>query len=179
MVYRTSWTSDGKPESTAAHTWRLALSAMVFAPHVPGVDAHRLLAMCVVHDLGEAIGGDIPAIHQDPNAPKAEQERRDLLTLLQPLTPPARENIVALWDEYEAAATPTAKLAKALDKLETLTQHNQGANPPDFDYGFNIDYARRHTDGVPLIAVLRELVDAETRAKTDANAAALSLHRPE
>lgn len=162
-VYRTAWTSDGQPESTAAHTWRLCLSALVFAKYFPEVNAERLLKLCIVHDLGEAIGGDIPAIHQDASAPKAEQERRDLITLLQPLPPTIREEIVAFWDEYEAATTPEAKVAKALDKVETIMQHNQGTNPPNFDYDFNIEYARNYTDAVPLIAEIRQLLDEETR----------------
>jgi putative hydrolase of HD superfamily len=162
-VYRTSWTSGGQPESTASHTWRLCLSALLFAKHFPAVNVERLLKMCIIHDLGEAIGGDIPAIHQDANAPKAQQERQDLLTLLLPLPPALQQEIVELWDEYEAATTPTAKVAKALDKLETLIQHNQGANPPDFDYLFNVGYARKFTDAVPLIAEIRKSIDEETR----------------
>lgn len=162
-VYRTSWTSGGQPESTASHTWRLCLSALVFAPSFPEVNVERLLKICIIHDLGEAIGGDIPAIHQNAATPKAQQERRDLVTLLQPLPDRLQAEIVALWDEYEAAQTPTAKVAKALDKLETLLQHNQGANPPDFDYLFNIGYARKFTDAVPLIAEIRQEIDEETR----------------
>ena len=68
-----------------------------------------------------------------------------------------------LWDEYEAATTAEAKVAKALDKLETLLQHNQGANPPDFDYEFNISYVRKFTDAVPLIAEIRKRIDEKTR----------------
>jgi putative hydrolase of HD superfamily len=162
-VYRTSWTSGGQPESTASHTWRLCLSALIFAKQFPEVNVERLLKICIIHDLGEAIGGDIPAIHQSMNAPKAEQERKDLLTLLAPLPATLRQEIVALWDEYEAATTPEAKVAKALDKLETLMQHNQGANPPDFDYLFNVGYARKFTDAVPLIAEIRKSIDEETR----------------
>jgi len=119
-VYRTSWTSGGQPESTASHTWRLCLSALVFAKNFPEVNVERLLKICIIHDLGEVIGGDIPALHQNANAPKAEQERRDLLTLLQPLPPTQQQEIVELWDEYEAATTPTAKVAKAFDKHRLL-----------------------------------------------------------
>lgn len=166
-VLRTSWTTAGTQESTASHSWRLCLAAMLFAPRCPGVDLSRLLQMCVIHDLGEAIGGDVPAIHPSANSAKAANERRDLVTLMTPLPQPQCAEILSLWDEYEAAATPTAQLAKALDKLETLLQHNQGANPADFDYAFNIDYGRRFTDQVPMVAALRQLVDAETRANAE------------
>ncbi len=163
-VYRTAWTSGGQPESTAAHSWRLCLSALLFASHFPELESERLLKLCIIHDLGEAIGGDIPAIDQDIAEPKAAQERADLLTLVQPLPAAVQQEIVDLWDEYEAAVTPEAKVAKGLDKLETIMQHNQGANPPDFDYEFNIGYARQYTDAVPLLAAIRELFDTETRA---------------
>ena len=70
-----------------------------------------------------------------------------------------------LWDEYEAAASPEARLVKALDKLETILQHNQGRNPPGFDYRFNLGYGRQYTGGHPLIVALRELLDQETAAR--------------
>jgi putative hydrolase of HD superfamily len=164
-VYRTSWTSGGQQESVASHTWRLCLMALVFERNFPDVDIGRLLKMCIVHDLGEAIGGDIPAIYQQSNAPKADQERKDLLVLLEPLPDVIKHELIALWDEYEAAASAEARIAKALDKLETLLQHNQGANPPDFDYAFNLQYGRKFTDAVPLAAELRSIIDAETKQK--------------
>ena len=61
-----------------------------------------------------------------------------------------------------AATTPEARLAKALDRLETLLQHTQGQNPPGFDYAFNLDYGRHHTTGNPTVEALRCLIDAET-----------------
>jgi putative hydrolases of HD superfamily len=164
-VYRSAWLSGGHPESTAAHSWRLCLMALVLGREFPHLDQARLLKMCIVHDLGEAIHGDIPAIYQSASAPKAAQEREDLLTLVQSLPPAIQAEIVALWDEYEAAATPEAQVAKALDKLETLLQHNQGANPADFDYVFNIEYGKRFTDAVPLAATFRALIDVETKRK--------------
>ena len=164
-VTRTAWTSAGERESVAEHSWRLALLALLVAPHYPDVDAGRLLKICVVHDLGEAIGGDVSAVAQAGAPPKADAERRDLLALTAPLPEDARREIVALWDEYEAARSPEARLAKGLDKLETILQHVQGDNPPDFDYRFNLGYGRRFTDPDPLLAALRALLDAETERR--------------
>ena len=164
-THRSAWTSGGQPESVAEHTWRLCLMALVLKDAFPGVDFARLVKMCIIHDLGEAIGGDIPAIHQVHGQSKAGQERADLLELLQPLPERLRDEITGLWDEYEAAASPEARLAKALDKLETIMQHNQGANPPDFDYAFNLGYGKRYTTGDPLIEEIRALLDAETASR--------------
>lgn len=169
-VRRSGWTSAGEPESVAEHTWRVCLMAMLLYGDTEGVDLGRLLRMCLVHDLGEAIRGDIPAPAQDPAASKAAEERADLLELTAMLPARLRESIVALWDEYEAAETAEARLAKGIDKLETILQHTQGRNPADFDYGFNLGYGRRHTGADPLLAAIRARLDAET-ARLDAESA--------
>lgn len=164
-VTRTSWTSDGKQESTAEHTWRLCLFALSVKPWFPELNFERVLAIAIVHDLGEAISGDISAVLQVGAPPKAEQERRDLLHLLGDAPDAVRANLVALFDEYNAAATPEAKFVKAFDKLETILQHNQGRNPATFDYAFNLPYGQQYTAGHPVIVRLREILDAETRAR--------------
>ncbi|TNC11333.1 HD domain-containing protein [Methylobacterium terricola] len=161
---RSGHAASGRPESTAEHSWRLCLMAMVLGGGVAGVDVLKLLKMCLVHDLGEAVGGDIPA--NDPrSADKAAQERRDLLAITVPLPPARRDEILSLWEEYEAGTSPEAVLAKAFDKLETILQHNQGLNPPGFDYGFNLAYGATHTARHPLTAAIRAMLDDETRAR--------------
>lgn len=165
-VTRSAWASTGREESVAEHTWRLCLLALVLRPGLPEVDYARLLPMLVVHDLGEAIGGDIPAPEQAARGgSKAQDERRDLLRLLAPLPSAQREELTALWDEYEEASTAEARVAKALDKLETILQHNQGRNPADFDYRFNLGYGQQYTGVHPLLAELRALLDAETEQR--------------
>jgi putative hydrolase of HD superfamily len=164
-VLRSAHTSSGRHESTAEHSWRLCLLALVFEDRLPELDFARLLKICVLHDLGEAIGGDIPAVAQSGVPDKAGQERQDLLQLMQPLAPGLQREFLALWDEYEHAASPEARAAKALDKLETIIQHNQGANPPDFDYTFNLGYGRQYTQDHPLFAEIRALVDDDTRQR--------------
>src|SRR5688572_10065380 len=170
-VTRSAYTSAGRAESVAEHTWRLALMALLLAREFPDVDFAKLVKICLVHDLGEAVGGDIPAPEQarrraaGASQGKAADERRDLVTLLQPLPRRLQVEIAELWDEYEAAQSPEARLAKGLDKLETILQHIQGLNPPDFDYRFNLGYGRRHTADIPLVAQVREILDRETEAR--------------
>ncbi len=171
VTTRSAFTSAGRAESVAEHTWRLCLMALVVAPEFPDVDFARLVKICIVHDLGEAVGGDVPAPEQARRLAaglatgKGDAERRDLLSLVASLPATSRDEIVALWDEYEAAVSPEARLAKALDKLETILQHTQGQNPPDFDYRFNLGYARAHTADPPLIVAVRAILDAETERR--------------
>lgn len=169
---RHCYTSEGRSESVAEHTWRLCLMALVFDDYFPDVDFARLVKICLIHDLGEAIGGDIPAPLQAGLPDKAAAERRDLLELLAPLPPQLRDEITVLWDEYERAETPEARLAKGLDKLETILQHIQGRNPEDFDYRFNLHYGRNYTEDDPLIAALRGMLDEETERRARESEAA-------
>lgn len=162
-VTRSAYTSEGHAESVAEHTWRLCLMALVFEDQLPELDFAKLIKICIIHDLGEALSGDVPAPQQSSTQGKSEQERIDLLELLRPLPKRLTEEVTELWDEYEAATSPEAKLAKGLDKLETILQHNQGRNPPDFDYLFNLEYGARYTTDPPFIAAIRSALDAETQ----------------
>lgn len=165
---RNSRTTTGRQESTAEHTWRLCLMVMVFEKEYPNLDTLKLMKMIVVHDLGEVIHGDIPAIDQINNGKdKSIEERKDFQQLLQPLPGHLQEEFIALWDEYEQASTPEAIMAKAMDKIETILQHAQGHNPPDFDYQFNLTYGKKFTDRDNLMSRLRQLIDEETRQLSD------------
>lgn len=166
---RSAHSRAGRVESSAEHSWRLCLWALALGPRLGGgVDPLRLLKMLLVHDLGEALHGDVPAPEQQDDPDRAARERADLVSLTEPLPPAVREELLALHAEYEAGATPEARLAKGLDKLETLLTHAEGANPPGFDYAFNLDYGRARTDALPLTRALRERLDRMTRARLEA-----------
>lgn len=157
-VTREAWTADGRRESTAEHSWRLALFAGLLAGDL-GVDVLKALMMCLVHDLGERYMGDIPAVFQKNREDKHREEERDVKRLFALLPEDQGEVLLALWHEYNACSTPEAKLVKALDKAETITQHSQGKNPPDFDYEFNLEYGKGYFEHGEVLGRLRELVD--------------------
>ena len=58
---RHSWTSSGRHESVAEHSWRVALMALLMRDEFPELDMDKVIRMCLIHDLGEAFTGDIPA----------------------------------------------------------------------------------------------------------------------
>ncbi|MEL7256480.1 MAG: HD domain-containing protein [Pseudomonadota bacterium] len=165
-VERSGFTSKGRPEDSAAHSWRLCLWVLVFEDQLGDVDLLKLLKICILHDLGEAISGDIPAPLQQEDKSKAE--RADFETLTSILSKEQQHAFLDAWDEYQRAETREAQIAKGLDKLETILQHVQGANPDNFDYAFNLNYARDATSKETLLKFLRELLDEKTRARISA-----------
>ncbi len=140
--------------------------ALACGPYLPGVDLNRLLRMCMVHDLGEAYDGDISAALEPEAAKKAVSEDRAVEKLCSILKGQAAEEIKSLYREYAEGKSREAKAAKALDKIETIVQHNQGKNPDDFDYAFNLEYGRTLAEYNPFIQKLREAVDRRTAERS-------------
>ncbi len=164
-ITRTAWTSTGRQESTAEHSFRLALFLYVLKDHFPEVDCFRAVMMALVHDLGEAYDGDISAALSPCSEMKSKREEKGIARLVSSLPEDVQKKIIDLFLEYDAGLTPEARLVKALDKLETIIQHNQGKNPEDFDYGFNLLYGKEYTDKDPITRAIRKLIDAETKRK--------------
>ncbi|MFA5828145.1 MAG: HD domain-containing protein [Candidatus Shapirobacteria bacterium] len=124
---RHSWTSNSdRRESVAEHIWMTLLVALTLMDKVKKkVDKLRVLKMLIIHDLGEAIVGDIPSheISQRQDA-KPITESEGIREIVKNLSPETSSEIIALWEEFEAKQTLEAKFAYALDKLECLLQHD-------------------------------------------------------
>ena len=162
---RTAWTAEGRQESTAEHSWRLALFAGVMCREFPELDREKVLMMCLVHDLGERYSGDISAALRPDAGDKLNQEREDVQRICGFLPKGEEGEVSGLWEEYSQGITPEARFVKALDKAETIIQHNQGRNPEDFDYRFNLGYGKEYFEGSGVLRELRTLLDEETAAK--------------
>lgn len=170
-VLRSGVTASGRQESVPEHSWRLSLMVIMLADLLPDLDPLKMLKLALIHDLGEIYEGDVPAIHQQADDGRAERERADFHRLTQGLPTHLRDEFRALYDEYDLAQTPEAIIVKGLDKLETILQHTQGANSPDFDYEFNLPYGRDRTDAHPLLAQIRAMIDEQTKARAEGRAA--------
>lgn len=164
---RTAWTAEGRRESTAEHSWRLALFAGVMCREFPELDREKVLMMCLVHDLGERYSGDISAALRPDADDKLNQEREDIQRICRFLPKEGAGEVYGLWEEYSQGITPEARFVKALDKAETIIQHSQGRNPAGFDYAFNLDYGKEYFGGDERLEVLRGLIDAETRKRME------------
>ena len=114
---RHSWTSSGRHESVAEHSWRLATMAMLCADEYPNLDINKVIKMCLIHDFGEAITGDIPAFYKSETHEKKEEQAIDVL--LSNLPHNMSHELKTLFDEMRALESDESKLYKALeDRIE-------------------------------------------------------------
>lgn len=162
-VTRTSWTKTGRRESTAEHSWRLAMLLMLLEEDFKDIDINKAIKMSLVHDLGELYDGDISAKLQSADDNKSYMEERAMRSMLTILPESLGRNVYDLWKEYNECSTKEAKLVKAMDKLETIVQHNQGKNPDDFDYEFNLQYGKQYFEENDILKYMRHIIDEDTK----------------
>ena len=160
-VMRHSWTSDTtRRESTAEHTWMLCLMALtIFDSLEFEVDQLRVLKMLIIHDLAEAITGDIPAFEiSDRKAQKYQTELAAMKHLLRNLEEKTKKDILSLWEEMEQKQTPEAKLAQIIDKSEAAMQHAiAGAKTwDDGDFNHHGAHAKLDHTASELLSEIRD-----------------------
>lgn len=111
-----------EPESIGDHMYRMGIMALV-VPDIPGIDRDRCIKIALVHDIAEAIVGDITPSDGVPKAEKSRMEREALDQMCALLGEPSRaKEIHELWMEYEENSTPEAKIVKDFDKVEMILQ---------------------------------------------------------
>ncbi len=162
---RHSWTSTGRHESVAEHSWRLTLMAFFARDEFPELDMEKVQRMCLVHDIGEAFTGDVPSFEK--TEADEETERAQLAGWVESLPAPYRTELAALYAEMDALATPEAKLYKALDNLEAVLQHNQAdlSTWLPLEYALQLSYGGDKTAFSPWLRALKAQLNDDTRKK--------------
>lgn len=119
-VARAGWLRVGiaSPESVAAHSWGVAFLVLALCPRE--LDRGKALAIAILHDLAEAEVGDITPHDGVAKADKHAREAAAFASLTSPLRD--RDELMALWQEYEHGSSRESRFVKACDKLDMALQ---------------------------------------------------------
>ena len=166
---RHCYTSSGRHESVAEHSWRIALMAMLLEQEFPHADIGKVIRMCLIHDLGEAFTGDIPTF--DKNKQHEETETNLFHSWVRSLPNDAKGQFEALLAEMEAMESQEAKIYKALDKMEAVIQHNESdiSTWLPLEYDLQLRYGAENVQFHPYMKALKAEIDSWTRKKIDEN----------
>lgn len=162
---RHSWTSSGRRESVAEHSWRLAFMALLLRDEFSYLDMDKVIRMCLIHDLGEAFTGDIPSF--DKTKEDEKKEREVLFSWVESLSDCCKEEWKMIFEEMEERKTDEAKLYKALDNLEAVIQHDEA----DISTWLPLEYELQFTYGAdkvgfsPYLQKLKKEIDKMTEEK--------------
>lgn len=123
VIRRTPLVDVSRLENSAEHSWHLVLVVMVMRDSGPAeIDWMHVMEMVAVHDLVEIDAGDVSAYAVD--AAKVARERAAADRIFSLLPPDQHQHFRQLWDEFEAHATPEARFANAVDRLQPLLQNS-------------------------------------------------------
>lgn len=162
---RHCWLAEGRQESVADHSWRIALMAMLLESEFPDIDINKVIKMCLIHDLGEAFTGDIPTFIKTNEDALTEDDI--FQAWINQFPEPTKSSWQSLLEEMNALETNEAKMFKALDKIEALMSHNES----DLSTWLPLEYDLQYTYGVEnmqfsdYFIALRQLVDEWTTEK--------------
>ncbi|MEF9944969.1 MAG: HD domain-containing protein [Lachnospiraceae bacterium] len=164
---RHSWTSTGRAESVAEHTYRLCMFAWLVKEDFPELDMERVLKMCLFHDIGEAVTGDVPSFEK--GEAEQEKENKALRDIEQMLPKEEREELAWYLKEIEENETRESKLVHALDKMEAVIQHNEA--PLDtwlpLEYELQCTYGQEQAEEFEYTKRLRERLLRDTKEKIE------------
>ena len=162
---RHSWTSDGRHESVAEHTCRLCVFAWLVKEEFPQLSMDHVMKLCLFHDLGEAVTGDVPCFEKKDCHREAEDE--GIKKAASMLPEKYEKELLEMFRELDENKTEEAKLVHALDKMEAVIQHNEA--PIDtwipLEYDLQIKYGQEQAKAFPYLAELRRAVEEDTRRK--------------
>jgi putative hydrolase of HD superfamily len=118
---RISIIGGSRLENSAEHSWHLAVMAPLLAEYAPdGADLSRAQQMLLIHDIVEIDAGDTFAFDEEGRRDQAAREAEAADRLFGMLPQDQGRHLRALWDEFEAFETATARFAVALDRLQAL-----------------------------------------------------------
>lgn len=162
---RHSYTSGGRRESVAEHSWRITLMAYFVSDEFPEVDLLKIMKMCLIHDLGEAFTGDIPAFEKTDK--DSEKEADVLGKWVKTLPELFNKEMAELYQEMEEQQTLEARIYKALDKLETLIQHNESDIKTwiPLEYDLQMTYGNDKVQFSEYLTRLRDEVRNDSKKK--------------
>lgn len=106
-----------RPESVADHSFRVALLCMLLAD-LKGLDTLKLVRMALLHDVGEALIGDLTR----EDVQKKEREDEAMMKILSLLPSRIASMYAELWGELWRAESAEAKFVREVDKLEMVLQ---------------------------------------------------------
>jgi len=104
-------------ENSAEHSWQLAIMAASLAHFAESpVDINRVVFMLLVHDIGEIDAGDAMVFVEGGWEQREAAELAAVKRIFGLLPDSQGAAFLALWQEFEDAATPEARFAHSVDR---------------------------------------------------------------
>jgi putative hydrolase of HD superfamily len=122
---RTVLSHTSRLENDAEHAWHISLMAVILYEYAneKDIDLLKVIKMLLVHDLVEIDAGDVAIYDLKARKNNKENEERAAMRIFGMLPDDQRDEMLSLWDEFEARVTPESRFAEAMDRIEPIMQN--------------------------------------------------------
>ena len=125
ILRQTHLSGHGRNENDAEHAWHMAIMAYLLREYSnEPVDITRVMLMCLIHDVVEIDAGDTYAYDEEGKKTQKAREEAAKERIYSLLPEDQKEELAAIFDEFEESKTPESKFAHAMDNLQPLMLNN-------------------------------------------------------
>ena len=125
ILRQTHLSGHGRNENDAEHAWHMAIMAYLLREYSnEPVDISRVMLMCLIHDVVEIDAGDTYAYDEEGKKTQKAREEAAKERIYSLLPEDQKEELAAIFDEFEESKTPESKFAHAMDNLQPLMLNN-------------------------------------------------------
>ncbi|HLO44439.1 MAG TPA: HD domain-containing protein [Leadbetterella sp.] len=143
---KTKLLNSDRNENDAEHSWHLAIMAVILSQHAnTNIDLLKVIKMVLIHDIVEIDAGDTFIYDTQKNHTNTEEELLAAKRIFGILPTEQAEELITIWEEFEAGETEEAKFAKSMDRLEPLLQNtsNNGGTWKEYNVDFETVYEKK------------------------------------
>ena len=137
---------QNQPQQVRVVLRHLALMAIVLAEYSDEpIDVLKVVKMVLIHDIVEIDAGDTFIYDSQKNHSNTDEERLAANRIFGLLPKKQAEELIAIWEEFEAGETNEAKFARSMDRLEPLLQNtsNDGGTWKEFGVSYDKVYEKK------------------------------------
>jgi putative hydrolase of HD superfamily len=137
---RTKLFNSDRNENDAEHSWHLAVMAIILSQHAnKEIDILKVVKMVLIHDLVEIDAGDTFIYDTAKNHTNTEEELLAAKRIFGILPEKQAQELIAIWEEFEAGKSDEAKFARSMDRLEPLLQNASNGGGTWKEFGVHYD----------------------------------------
>ena len=125
ILRQTHLSGHGRNENDAEHAWHMAIMAYLLREYSnEPVDITRVMLMCLIHDVVEIDAGATYSYDEEGKKTQKAREEAAKERIYSLLPEDQKEELAAIFDEFEESKTPESKFAHAMDNLQPLMLNN-------------------------------------------------------
>ncbi|MGE4213552.1 MAG: HD domain-containing protein [Anaerotignaceae bacterium] len=125
QIFRQTYLADkSRKENDAEHSWHACLMAVVLAEYFPDADLLKVIKMMLFHDVVEIYAGDTYCYDNKGYEDKALREQMSAEKIYGLLPTEQKDELIDLWQEFEAGESPEAKFCAILDRIQPTMLNN-------------------------------------------------------